>query len=313
MAAQCKSDLCQVRCRAKLKASKPLRRLKRRRNRRNRNNMAEESGALVVADDAADAYPCVRYMRSLYTVPKEKMKVKIRSACKVTYDDLLGMYSQKGGTVSRSPEKWAPFVNARSYGLVEVGNGTYPIVCFDVESFPEMKNFAHFVPLEVATKVFPELYKRCLADPDGNGIKLNSGTDEARERARQRLDGLKWTPADCGGEKPAQPNPQANGWLLVPKDKKPAWCLKKAELLEASTSRNPTKTGATKRKLLPDGFELVDDPILAKAKVAYHLACPLAGASWKTDVVGDSLIVTVHTPEKGEAAEEVEGEELPEE
>jgi hypothetical protein len=278
----------------------------------------ENGGSMVVADDSTDSFPCVRYRQSYYIIPKSKFVVKIKAPFKISYEQFLAMHNTKGNNASKSPKEWAPFISQKSFGIVEVNDGKYPVCMFDVDGHEEMRKFAHFVPPEVASKVFPELYRRCAEDPEAAGLKISSGSDETRERAQQRLDGLRWTPADCfapGSEKCTLPNPHSCAWPLVAKGQRPKWCIEKAAGGGANTAAPKAGSGG-KRKAsellaeLPTGFKLTKQNA-DETNIEWAVKMPLAeGAEWRSMVAGNSLFVYLHAAEgkaqPEEGAEEAE-------
>jgi hypothetical protein len=285
--------------------------------------MASET-AVVLADGEIDTwYPCVRFQRSLYAVPRDSMVVKVRKPLPITYDEFFGIFGGKSAP-SRNPEKWARLITCKNYGIVRVAEGTYPVVVFDVEGYPEMRHFAHFVPPDVAAKVFPVLHQACLEDPEGNDLKLNSGSDESRERARSRLDGLAWSPSDCtsdnnpaGVTKPVMPSPVMARWKILPKNARVEWCIPKVPATPAAKTNAPaTKADAKRKAELPPGFVVNADPALRATEVEFIVRLPIAKAArYDTKQIGDALIITkyVDPDAVGDEAVEAEGEEAGEE
>jgi hypothetical protein len=265
--------------------------------------MADESEAtstaLVAPGLPTDAFPCVRFGRAQYTIPKDDMLVKVKKPLSITLEEFVSMFGTKSSP-SRSPHKWGKFVSVLNYGIVKVNEGRYPIVVFDVEGHPEMKNFAHFVPLDPARELFPKLYATVSEDPAAAGVKLDHGSEERRVKEQARIDGLQWKPDDCtssnnksGTTKPVQPSPTANGWRVVPDAQTASWCTPK----EAPTTvAKPTKVAGGKRKAeeaLPEGFAVrVGDSI---EEVAWTARLPVGG-EYSTKKVGDVLIVTSYAP-----------------
>jgi hypothetical protein len=267
----------------------------------------EESTAVTVRDSESDFRPVLRWGRGQFVFPCEKAVVAAREALPISLDDFKA-FMTTGTSPSRSPEKWRPYVTYTNYGIVEVEEGRYPYVVFDVEGHPQMREVIHFVPFEPAAKLLPALYEEAKDDPEKHGFKVKSSkTPEGRAKHQARLDGLQWTPKDCvssqnksGKEKPAQPNPMTNRWTHIPVQHQVKWCC--APEKEAKSSKKATgKRKDRNEDTLPAGVCIKTD--VEFPGISMMASIPV-GSNYVTKVVDGHLKVVVYGGADEAAAQE---------
>tara|TARA_B110000444_G_scaffold118181_1_gene111156 strand:- start:239 stop:1177 length:939 start_codon:yes stop_codon:yes gene_type:complete len=232
------------------------------------------------------------------------MVVKVKKPVEVTFDEFVGLFGYKSSP-SRSPDKWSRFVTVQNYGLVAVNEGIYPLVIFDVAGHPEMSKFAHFVPIEPASKLFPKLYAAAKEAPESFGLKIHHSNPERAQKDTARLEGLRWTPSDCIGlnsktglEKAVMPSPSSNRWKPISEPFLLNWCVPREAPPTTTTTTTATTTpasskasAASKRKIdevaLPDGFAFQQSALPC---VLWTMQLPV-GNVFSVKKVGGSIVV----------------------
>lgn len=123
---------------------------------------------------------------------------------------------------SGSDKLWRDFLLPTNLWFLKTKEGKTPYIAFDIEGVPQASNLVFYVPPEVASRVFPVLKEKVVADPKAYGLKV--GEDgEVVAKDQLRIDALDWTPSDCsivkdGEKKVVRPSPVENGWHPVNKD-----------------------------------------------------------------------------------------------
>lgn len=260
--------------------------------------MADEGGAIVPHSGGEDAhYPLVRFGRHQYVIPKDQVKIGVKKKLSITLQDFIEVFGVKSSP-SRSPEKWSRFITALNFGMVNVNEGVYPYVIFDVEGHPSMRNVAHFVPTEPAGRLFPALYEMASKDPEAHGLKISSGTEEQQARYKMRLDALKWVATDCqssnnksGELKPVTPNPLTNKWSVVPDAFVVPWCTKNVDPPVKPVAKSKLTGNKRKDPELPEGVVFRTGDSMDFGIVKWVAKLPV-GSIFSTKRVGDTLVVT---------------------
>lgn len=288
--------------------------------------MAEEAEsdvtALVVNEGDEAYYPCLRWGRGQYKIPRDECIVSAKIALQVTLDEFVSFMGM-GTSPSRSPEKWRKFLTITNYGMISSKEGLYPFAVFDVIDHPQMANFIHLIPSEPAAKLLPALYEQVKDDPEAHGLRIETAkTPESRAKHQARLDNLAWKPEMCMAGKPPSsrskaiaPSPIANGWLPLPTEKFVKWCVVSERRSVAQASR---KIGGNKREIdddveLPCGVRVRTDvgfgsvAMLASVPVGEHFSTKIVGGRLEVVVFRDDVVETegVET-EAGEIENEAE-------
>ena len=140
----------------------------------------------------------VCYAKKMFAIPQEDVKLLPQKVNKIGSPEELGALLP-----CKAPEKWKKYCQHGYVGHLKGDEGTAPYTTFEVEGYEDEWRFLRPISKVVADKIFPEILKKVLADPDI--------PEPTNERQQARIDIYRWTSAKELPDK-NQLSPEVNKW-----------------------------------------------------------------------------------------------------